>query len=163
MDFKIISKITGLKELSQKFPEASEKARVGRITEALLLLLRSIKPRIPVGAGPIHLRDTVFHRVQTAGVSVMGLIGTPLEYGEPVEYGTRPHFPPVEPILHWVERKLGIEGKEAKSVAFLIARAISKRGTQGAEMFGKGFSENEATVIRILQEIPSDIVRSVSA
>jgi hypothetical protein len=76
--------------------------------------------------------------------------------------GTSPHFPPIAPIQFWVEKKLGIVGKQAKSVAFLIARAISKRGTQGAHMFGKGFDENEAAVIRILNMIPDDIVKAVN-
>jgi hypothetical protein len=47
-------------------------------------------------------------------------------------------------------------------VAFLIARAISKRGTKGAAMFEEGFGENEADVIRILEMIPGDIVKSVN-
>ena len=87
---------------------------------------------------------------------------SPAIYGESVEAGTKPHFPPVAPIRHWVERKLGITGKEAGSVAFLIARAISKRGTKGAGMFEKSFDENEAAVIRILEMIPADIIRAAT-
>jgi len=161
MDLYLKTNLTGLKELTEKYPEASQAARVGRITEAALLLERDIKLRTPVGAGPIHLRDTIFQRVSVSGRSVSGILGTPAVYGESVEMGTKPHFPPVDPIQHWVERKLGIEGKQARSVAYLIARKISKKGTEGAEMFGKGFAENEAAVIRILEQIPADIIRLV--
>ena len=39
-------------------------------------------------------------------------------------------FPPIEPILDWVRGKLGIsDEKEARSVAFVIARKISQSGT----------------------------------
>ncbi|MFA5423041.1 MAG: hypothetical protein WC374_04220 [Phycisphaerae bacterium] len=162
MDVKIATKIDGLKELTRKYPDESQKARVSRITEAVLLLKRAIKLLTPVGAGPVHLRDTLIEKVSTAGIAVSGILGTPAIYGEPVEMGTQPHFPPVAPIQHWVEKKLGIVGKEAKSVAFLIARAISIRGTKGAAMFDKGFSENEAAVVRILEMIPGDIVKQVS-
>jgi hypothetical protein len=162
MDVKIVTNIAGLKELTRKYPEASQNARVSRITEALLLLDAAVKKRTSVGAGPIHLRDTIFEKVETNGQAIMGLLGTPCAYGEPVEMGTSPHFPPIAPIQFWVEKKLGIVGKQAKSVAFLIARAISKRGTQGAHMFGKGFDENEAAVIRILNMIPDDIVKAVN-
>lgn len=161
MDVKITKKIDSLKDLTRKYPEASQKARVGRITQAVMLLERAVKLLTPVGAGPIHLRDTIFQKVQISGVAVSGILGSPAKYGEAVEMGTKPHFPPIAPIEFWVEKKLGITGKSARSVAFCIARAISKRGTEKAEMFGKGFEENEAEVIRILDEIPADIVASV--
>lgn len=162
MNTKMVVNLESLKELSRKYPDASVSARVSRITEALLLLEGAIKKETPVGAGPLHLRDTIFQKV-SAGRQVRGTLGTPLQHGLPVEKGTRPHFPPVAPIQHWVERKLGITGKEAKSAAFLIARAISRRGTKGAQMFEKGFNMNEDRVIAILKQIPDDIVRAVSA
>lgn len=163
METKISVNMQSLKELTRKYPDASQTARISRITEAMLLLEREVKLLTPVGAGPIHFRDTIFQKVSTAGQAVAGILGSPAQYGEPLEYGTKPHFPPVAPIQHWVEKKLGIEGKEAGSVAFLIARKISKKGTAGVEMFGKGFIRNEAEVIRILEQIPGDIVRSMSA
>lgn len=39
-----------------------------------------------------------------SGVTV--LVGSPLEYGEYVEFGTRPHWAPIGPLIHWVENKL---------------------------------------------------------
>ena len=160
---KITVDLKDLEKLTKEYPAESQKARAGRMTEALLLLQREVKSKTPVGAGPIHLRDTIFHKVNMGGTNITGILSSPLEYGAPVEYGTKPHFPPVGPLQHWVETKLGISGKEAKSVAYLIARAISRRGTKGAEMFGKGFSENEAAVMRILEQIPADIVKAVNA
>lgn len=159
---KIIANLDVLKELTRKYPEASDRARVSRTTQVLLLLERVVKLKTPVGAGPTHLRDTIFQKVQRGAQAIIGILGTPCAYGEPVEMGTRPHFPPIAPIRHWVEKKLGITGKEAGSVAFLIARAISKRGTKGAAMFEEGFGENEADIIRILEMIPGDIVKSVN-
>ena len=152
-----------LEALAKRYPEASTTARRGRLTEALLLLEREVKRLTPEGAGPIHLRDTIFQRTEMRGESAWGMVGTPAIYGESVEYGTRPHFPPLKPILFWVEKKLGLMGKEAKSAAFCIARAISKRGTKGQHMFQKGFEMNEARVIDILNRIPEDIVKAVAA
>ena len=155
--------LEGLDRLIRQYPEAAGRARISRLTEAMLLLERAVKKLTPVGAGPIHLRDTIFQRVVAGGQSAEGILGTPMQHGMPVEMGTRPHFPPVDPIRHWVERKLGLSGSEAASVAFLIARKISREGTTGAGMFDKGFSENEASVIRILEQIPGDIIREVNA
>ena len=162
-DVKIIVDLKELEALTKRYPEASTTARRGRLQEGLLLLEREIKRLTPEGAGPIHLRDTIFQKLEMRGESAWGLIGTPAVYGAPVEYGTRAHFPPIKPILFWVEKKLGLMGKEAKSAAFCIARAISRRGTKGARMFGKGFEMNEARVVAILERIPADIVMAVSA
>lgn len=162
MDSDLKVDLSSLKELTRQYPEASHHACVSRITEVLLLLERAVKLNTPVGAGPIHLRDTIFQQVSQASGSTIGILGTPAVYGEPVEMGTKPHFPPIAPIQHWVEGKLGLAGAEAKSVAYLIARKISKKGTEGAKMFDKGFSGNESAVIRILNMIPMDIVREVT-
>lgn len=162
-DIKIKVDLEELKSLTKRYPEASLTARRGRLTEALLLLEREVKKLTPEGAGPIHLRYTIFQRLEMRGEGAWGMVGTPAVYGEPVEYGTRAHFPPIKPILFWVEKKLGLMGKEAKSAAFCIARAIARRGTKGRHMFGKGFEMNEDRVIAILERIPEDIVKAVTA
>ena len=163
LELKVKADIRGLEELTERYPQASDRARRGRLTEAALILERAIKELTPVGAGPIHLRDTVFSQTVSQGLSISSFLGTPAVYGEPVEYGTKPHFPPVAPIRHWVERKLGLSGSEAAGVAFVIARAISKRGTKPARMFGRGVDEQDAAVMWILETIADDIVRMVTA
>lgn len=159
---KLKADLSDLERLAAKYPDAARGARITKVTEALNLLEREVVKRTPYGAGPIHLRDTIHGRVSISGSKVAGILGTSLEYGEPVELGTRPHFPPIGPLQFWVEKKLGYTGREAASVAFLIARAISRRGTSGAEMFERGFGASRAQVIRILEEIPGEIVREIS-
>jgi hypothetical protein len=162
-DTRIQVDLDDLERLIRRFPEASEEARVARMTEALALLEREVKERTPEGAGPIHLRDTIFGKTSVMGRKVHGFLGTPAKYGESVELGTAPHFPPVEPIRHWVEKKLRISGNNARSVAYMIARAISRRGTKGAHMFGEGFDASEARVVGILEKIPGDITTRVNS
>jgi hypothetical protein len=147
--------------LIERYPEAARAAQISRITEAALMAEQAIKEHTPVGAGPIHLRDTIFHKINATGTPIWGVISTPLAYGEPVEVGTRPHFPPIDPIAHWVEKKIGASGKEARSIAFLIARAISRRGTKGAKMFQISFEELNMKLLDVLGKIPDDIVRMV--
>lgn len=162
-DIKLKVDLSGVDRLTKAYPQASRDARVSKVTEVLMLLERAIKKETPFGAGPIHLRDTIHNAVSVSGQKVSGIVGTPLQHGEPVEMGTKPHFPPIGPIQHWVQTKLHIESeKESRSVAFLIARSISRRGTKGAKMFQTGFEDNEAMVMRILNEIPGDILRRVN-
>jgi len=61
-------------------------------------------------------------------------------YALPVETGSRPHFPPIAALLPWVKKKLslpagGIDEPEAKALAFVVARKISKTGTKGVFFF----------------------------
>jgi hypothetical protein len=161
-EVKLKTDLKDVEKLSKEYPEASKKARTSKLTEAVNLLEAAVKKGTPYGAGPIHLRDTVHSSVKASGERIVGMVGTPAKYGESVELGTKAHFPPVGPLQFWVEKKLGYSGAEAASVAFLIARAISVRGTKGAKMFETGFEDQEARVMAILNEIPDDIVRRVS-
>lgn len=52
-----------------------------------------------------------------------------VNYGRAVEDGSAPHGVNSEKLVPWVERVLGASGKEARDKAFLIARAIRRRGT----------------------------------
>jgi len=53
-------------------------------------------------------------------------------YAEYIEYGTDPRerMPPVDAIERWVKRKGIASGKDARGVAFAIAKSIQKSGTQ---------------------------------
>jgi hypothetical protein len=82
-------------------------------------------------------------------------------YAAYVETGTAPHFPPSSALVFWVKKKLGVQNdKEAKSVAFLVARAISRRGTGGAHMF-------DATLEQLGGEAPAileaEVAKAVAA
>lgn len=76
--------------------------------------------------------------VQTTGVDVLGaeIVGfsdpTPTApYAWFVIHGRKPgKMPPVNALLPWVMKRTGIQGMRARSVAFLIARRIGKRGTK---------------------------------
>jgi len=46
-----------------------------------------------------------------------------------MEYGTRPHFPPLQPLAEWAYRKgLADSEEEAMGVALAVARKIAKKG-----------------------------------
>lgn len=53
-------------------------------------------------------------------------------YAAAVEFGSRPHWPPIAPIIAWVEAKgfVGMGSQSAKSIAWAIAYKISVEGTK---------------------------------
>lgn len=57
----------------------------------------------------------------------------PALYAESIEYGrSRGSMPPVEPLIKWASRKLGLKPKEARSAGWAIAMAIKQRGIQAS-------------------------------
>jgi len=52
-----------------------------------------------------------------------------------VEFGTRPHRPPFDPIHKWVQGKLGIKGKEGQKIAWAIVNTIEQCGTKANPFF----------------------------
>lgn len=158
IDFKVDA--TEIEALVRQYPEVSLRVRESAVTEIMALLEREIKMETPFGAGPIHLRDTIFSEVRAQGQSVIGIVGTPLEHGVPVELGTKPHFPPIGPLTFWVEKKLGLAGEEAVSVAFAIAHTIAKRGTKGKKMFSNTLDDQRSRIDMIISQIPWEILRT---
>lgn len=100
-----------------------------------------------------NLTRSVGEREITASRGVMG-VGE--KYGAYVEYGTKPHFPPVAPIERWAKTKLGVSG-----LGFLIARKIGRFGTKaqpyvepawtvGVPYVQKQFIEAIDTVVKMM-------------
>jgi hypothetical protein len=81
-------------------------------------------------------------------------LGAPADrYGLFVELGTRPHFPPPAALEGWVRRRLGVtEGRQAREVAFLIARKIARAGTPGHLFFQRALEQNEDRVVAMIDE-----------
>ena len=73
-------------------------------------------------------------------------------YAAPVETGTRPHMPPASALLAWVQKKFGVEDeKQALGIAFAIAKKMSKRGTQGHQMFSRALEGLEPMVTPVME------------
>ena len=58
------------------------------------------------------------------------LFGSNAKHAPFVHFGTAPHWPPPEPILRWVEKKINPPLEEIEEIAFLVARKIANEGTE---------------------------------
>lgn len=126
--------------------------------------LAHIKQRVPVNTG--QLRQSITGEVTGTPVSLKGVVTSPLQphYAPDVEYGRKPgKMPPVGPIELWARRKLGLSGKELESAAFLIARAIGRRGTKGAFMFRDGTAAARTTVNGIWQRAITKLINRLAS
>ncbi len=57
-------------------------------------------------------------------------------YAQAVEYGSSPHFVPIEPLKGWASRKLGDQ-----SLAWAVRQKIAKYGTKAHPFFRPAFDE----------------------
>lgn len=115
--------------------------------------------RTPVNTGA--LRNSIQEEIEERDDEIIGRVATNIEYAVPVEFGTKPHFPPIDPLTYWARRKLGISGAEARSVAFRIARKIAQRGTEGYRMFEYGLEEGEKVARKTSKALGIEISREL--
>jgi hypothetical protein len=110
------------------------------VVEVSMLAEREVKERTPTsGAGT--LRDSIGALpVTISGTRIRGGVGTALSYAAPVEDGSKPHWAPIEPLLDWVQRKLGKTGEEAEGIARAIRFKIAMHGAPAHHMFRDGFA-----------------------
>ncbi len=139
-----------LRNLAKAWVKAPDMVRdelVAATWQAVMLLEREVKERTPVGATSLLRESITAFPPEVSIDGVTGIVGTSVAHATPVELGTRPHFPPIAPLMDWVQAKLDINNeKEARHVAFLIARKIAAKGTEGARMFGDSLEANEGQI-----------------
>lgn len=109
------------------------------------------KRNTPVWQG--RARASIAHEVDTAPIPLWVKIGSNVAYMPFLEEDTRPHWPPLAAIAPWAK---------AHGIApFLVARAISRRGTKGRHMLANGLRDSESDIRgfadRIEQEVKAEI------
>jgi hypothetical protein len=128
MEFRII----GLEKLLKKL---DGNALLGpplrkAFMNAVLLLERESKQRAPVDTG--RLRSSITHAIDTRPVPLWGSVGSKVHYAPYVEFGTKPHSPPLAALQPWARRHGFGPGTAG---AFLVARVIAARGTKARRYF----------------------------
>ena len=157
-----------INELAKQYPDEvyaeSEKA----LDLIVSVFENAVIPLTPKGVGgQAGLVGSIFGETQKQKGKLIGIVGTPLQYGEVIEYGRQPgKMPPVNPIALWAEKKLGVDRNKSKGVAYVIAKNIARRGFKsipdGARMFEKGWENSERTIQTIISGIPQKVLDSVS-
>ena len=111
---------------------------------SLLYLEGQTAERTPTNLGT--LRRSYASTISTFVDAVFGTMSSPVSYAMPIEMGTRPHYPPLEPLINWVEAKLGLVGDEAEGAARGIQRKIGRFGTPGYGMARFALIDGQATI-----------------
>ena len=99
-----------------------------------------------------YLRNSITSEVRREAERIMGITGTNTKYAIFVHQGTRPHWPPIQPIKRWVIRKLGISGKDVPKVIFLVRRKIAEKGTPAKPFFTFVFKQYQNRIAQTVAD-----------
>jgi hypothetical protein len=135
----------------EQAPELTDQVLTGATTEVVMLLERELKEAMPRGATGITA-GSITGDVFSTPAGVLGVVGSSQPAATFVELGTKPHMPPVAALVPWVRSVLGLAEKEARNVAFLIARKIAKRGTRAQRPFARTLEANTRQIERTFED-----------
>ena len=108
---------------------------------------RRAKRNAPVNTGALRRSITIDDSKEN-----VVRVGSNLKYAPFVEFGTKPHMPPWEPIEYWVRRKLRIKDKkELQKVTFIIRKKIAVRGTKGQFYLTRAFNDVKPRIPRVIR------------
>ena len=140
---KTISNLTRLEE-----GIASEKP----MQQATQLVTREARKNTSVDLG--MTRASITPSVESRGNEVIGIVGSNRKSALWVEKGTRPHWPPVQALEGWARRH--------GAVAFLVARAISRRGTKAHHMLENALEDNRRKIIQFFEDYNRQITKEAN-
>lgn len=113
---------------------------------------REAKINAPVDTG--RLRASILPDVITPDEHrVVGVVGSNVEYAPFMEFGTRPHWPPIAALQVWAERH--------GTSAFLVARAIAQRGLAPRRFLQNAFDRVKDQVGPIISGVFSKAFKDV--
>lgn len=174
MDLNFEFRVEGLEKLKSqptRFEKAYQEAGREAMIQATTLLARAVVLRFDKPAGGLPpavntglLRNSVAWRIPTIdGRTIEGGVGTNVAYALPIEFGARPHWPPLELIEFWVRRRLRVAESQVRSVAFLVARKIARKGTAPRQIFALGLEEATPKMTEIFSRLPKLILERMDA
>lgn len=93
-----------------------------------------------------HLRQSIIAEAKQTKSKVIAEIGPTAKYGPFVEFGTRPHFPPLKALKKWAKR-------HGFSSAWPICVIISKRGLRARAYLVPAYEEVKGGYFTRIKEI----------
>lgn len=165
MPASISTEIKGLKETQRNMEKAVRDLHgtpmLNAMRDAALMVERDAKNNLVGYESPSvggvdtgRLRASITPEVTTHGDTVQGVVGSNVKYAPYVEFDTRPHWPPLAALEVWARRH--------HTTAYLVARAISIRGTIGKHYLQRAFDANKDKIEARLGKAVEGIVRDAN-
>lgn len=154
----ITIRVKGLEELSASFGKARSliERHVGDGVQESAKIIRD-RARRKAASPPIVFQGELGRSLFTKpSGKLSAVIGSDAKHAPFVEFGTRPHFPPVAPLERWAKVKLGKPG-----LGFVIAKKIARKGTKAQPYFQPAVDESLQDVHRLIEKAVAQVVRDI--
>ncbi len=142
-------------------PQTAQAKLMAGVLQVQFLLERETKETAPRASGMFG-QSISSQPMEIVNGVIVGAVGSSLAYAVPLEEGSKPHMPPVQPLIPWVKVRFGVKPAEAVSIAWRIARKIAKKGTPAAKVFAKALAKHAGQVERILNQALADALAEVA-
>lgn len=110
--------------LMPELEQAAIKGMRSTSRAGVAVMVESIEESGAVNTG--HLKkSTSSHNVEKGAELVVDA-----PYAMAVNYGSRPHMMPIQPLIDWALRKFKVDEEEAKEIAYAVRRKIATKGTK---------------------------------
>lgn len=133
------------------FPEIFADEGKRFMTVAVEKILGTWQANSPVDTSAYRASETA-GVAQTSPMVITGTVSSPLAYAPVIEEGRRAgaRQPPSGALMSWVARKFGLtDPRQIRSVAFLVARAIGRRGLPAKKPLSRAVEANAAFLTRL--------------
>ena len=76
------------------------------------------------------LKKSLTHEIERFQNLIRLKVGAGAKHAPYVHFGTKPHRPPLAPLVRWAKKKFGLDDKDAKRVGYAVVLKITKKGTE---------------------------------
>lgn len=150
---EVVTEIKHLKEVQMHLQKQVALLQGEPVFEAVrdstLLVMRDARINAPVDTG--RLRASIVPAMRREGDTIMGVVGSNVEYAPHMEFGTRPHWPPRGALAVWARRH-GIP-------EFVVARSIAVKGLAERRFLRGAFEKNAEAIKRRIEQAIKKVVK----
>lgn len=89
------------------------------------------------------------------------------DYWKYLEYGTKPHFPPIDAIKKWINvKRLVPKANKGKvptvdQLAYAICKTISKKGTPATNVLSKSIDQSASLINKLTEELIKQLTNDI--
>ena len=146
--------VKGLREAQAKTEQLVRQMQGGAMLQAMrdatMAIDRDAKRNAPVDTG--RLRASITPEIRMDGHEIIGVVGSNVVYAPFMELGTRPHFPPLGALTVWARRH--------GTTAFVVARAIARKGTKARRFLQNAFEKNAQYAYNRFKKAVEDMLKA---
>jgi hypothetical protein len=138
----------------QRTPEEFERQMRQTLQASLLLIEADARTGAPQDTR--RLSGSITSQITGTYPNLIGEVGPSVRYGRFVEFGRRAgaKMPPVDALIGWVmrhwhpiaQRRRGVSQSTLRGEAFVLARAIQRRGIQPQPFMQRAYLSNRARI-----------------